>query len=126
MPTAVEHGSVGREPGGNATLQSESRYTSDSDWRTASWLLTFQHDGSVNRQAVALVVADLHVRQCLGTMRYRGLGSVGPPLWSLYCLIGNAYKPDTVHMSEMVVPSSHIVGWRWAYRRQSLVLLSCH
>jgi hypothetical protein len=25
MPTAVEHGSVGREPGGNATLQSESR-----------------------------------------------------------------------------------------------------
>lgn len=56
MPTAVEHGLVGREPGGNATLQSESRYTSDSDWRTASWLLTFQHDGSVNRQAVALVL----------------------------------------------------------------------
>ena len=25
MPTAVEHGSVGRKPGGNATLQSGSR-----------------------------------------------------------------------------------------------------
>jgi hypothetical protein len=35
-------------------------------------------------------------------MRYRGLGSVGPPLWSLYCLIGNAYKPDAVRRLTLV------------------------
>jgi len=62
MPTAVEHGSVGREPGGNATLQGGSFFAnvhSGPDWRTASRLLTFQRDGSVDRQQqVAYLVPD--------------------------------------------------------------------
>ena len=108
MPTAVGHGSVGRKPGGNAALQCgtkscNAKRTLIPDWRTASRPLTFRHDGSDGSRPSHFEVhpflgppgprqrrVPARATRHLARQRCRGLGPTWPPLWSLYCLIGEA------------------------------------